>query len=136
MKKGRFSGEKSEDEKMKEYRMASNHVAEFSKILEADDDGIKKTFLYNDIYIPWCNYQKVKPKPNNKFYEDFKKEGFDISRSKINKISQPAEVHDVKVAKEWDLILEISKNSTTQNGKIEINSSNISSEINLERAQI
>ena len=125
MKNGKFSGEMSEDEKMKEYRMASNHVAEFSKILEPDDEGIKKTFMYDSVYLPWCTYQNVKPKPNNKFYEDFKKEGYDISRRKINQVSQPAEVNDVKVSKEWDLILEISKNSTTQNGKVEINSSNI-----------
>lgn len=125
MKRGKFSGEKSDDEKMKEYRMASNHVAEFAKILEPDDEGIKKSFMYNDIYVPWCDYHNLKPKANNKFFEAFNKEGYSEGRGKINQISQPAEVHDVKVSKEWDIILKISKKTTTQNGEVTINSSKI-----------
>lgn len=125
MKTGKFSGEKSEDEKMREYRMASNHVAEFVKILEQDDDNIKKSFMYNDVYLPWCEHCNVKPKSNNKFYEAFKKEGYSEGREKINGISQPAQIHDVKVTKEWDIILKISKTTATQNGEVTINSSEI-----------
>ena len=125
MKRGKFSGEKSEDEKMRDYRMASNHVAEFAKILEADDEGIKKSFMYNDVYLPWCKHCNVKPKPNNKFFETFKKEGYTEGRVKINQISQPAQIHDVKVSKEWDIILNISKKAATQNGEVTINSSKI-----------
>jgi len=125
MKRGKFSGEQSEDEKMRDYRMASNHVAEFAKILEADDNGIKKSFMYKNIYLPWCEHHNVKPKENNKFYEKFNKEGYKDGRTKIDGKSQPSEIHEVKVSKEWDIILGISKMLNTESDKVTINSSKI-----------
>ena len=109
MKRGNFSGDKSEDEKIKEYLMASNHVAEFAKILEEDDDDYKKSFMYNDVYVPWCEYHGIKPKANNKFFEDFKKEGYSIGRPTVQGKKLPALIYGVKVKDEWDELLGVSK---------------------------
>lgn len=121
MKMGKFSGDKSEDEKIRDYLIASNPIGEFAKILEASDENIKKNFLYEGVYLPWCAYHGIKTKPNNKFFEAFNKLGYKEGRPKINQVSQPAVIYDVEIAKEWDILLEISKSLNTQTVEVQIN---------------
>jgi len=125
MKTGKFSGDKSEDEKIREYLMASNHVAEFAKILEEDDENIKKSFMFNDIYVPWCEYHGIKPKANNKFFEDFKKEGYSIGRPTVQGKKLPALIYGVKVKDEWDELLGVSKSLIMPELEIKVNLSEI-----------
>lgn len=121
IKKDKFTGDKSEDEKIRDYLIASNHVSEFANILEMSDENIVKTDFYEKVYLPWCKFHDIKPKPNNKFFEAFKKLGYyKDGRPKIDNVSQPAVIYDVKVADGWDILLEVSKSLNTKDNEVEI----------------
>ena len=105
--------------------MASNHVAEFAKILEEDDENIKKSFMFNDIYVPWCEYHGIKSKANNKFFEEFKKLGYSIGRPTVQGKKLPALIYGVKVKDEWDELLGVSKSLIMPELEIKVNLSEI-----------
>lgn len=104
MERDAFTGDAEEDEKIHEYRMLSNPIREFGKVLEPDDTphgNIKKTMMYKDAYIPWCRYHDIIPVASNVFWKEFKKLGWESGNPRIKGV-QVASVLEVKVSEEWD----------------------------------
>ena len=125
MKRGKFTGEKSEDEKIRDYLMRSDPVGEFAKIIELSDFDIKKTDMYEKLYEPWCKFNNIKTKPYNKFFEDFNKLGYKEIRHNEKGKKLPAVISSVKVSEKWELILKYSNPSEIKNQETNIETKDI-----------
>jgi len=104
LERDRFTGDLEEDEKILQYRLKSNHVKEFLKILEPEAGTyITKEDVY-EIYVVWCGNVGLPDKSKYEytaFWKHFKKESEWKDGFKGSRGNQVSVIREVKVAEEW-----------------------------------
>lgn len=103
LKRDQFTGDIEEDEKMLQYRLKSNPIKEFLKILEPDAGYITKAEMH-EIYELWCGRVGIPDASRYEyapFWKAFKKESEWKDGMKGARGSQVSVIREVKVAEEW-----------------------------------
>jgi len=105
MKRDKFTGDVEEEQKILEYRLKSNHMKEFLKILEPEaGEYITKVNMYSQIYLKWCEELEIPDATKyeySQFWKIFKKESTWKHGSKGSRGDQVSVIQDIKVNEEW-----------------------------------
>ena len=105
MKRDKFTGDVEEEQKILEYRLKSNHMKEFLKILEPEaGEHITKVNMHSHIYFKWCEEVGIPDATRHEysqFWKIFKKESAWKHGLKGSRGDQVSVIREVKVSEEW-----------------------------------